>query len=156
MGCKLGCMMHIEITCRRQMGMKYILHAEIYIYGNSQKILSAYIFRLLSGGEIKKIANFRLYPTKIANLRLFYNIGTYYFEVLYIITIYYLLGITLICFSQHSYDSLCQRGSGFVLVIWLIQLYLNLSLNLRIVLDMALTSFICRNRSCDAFFSPPC
>ena len=35
-------------------------------------------------------------------------------------------------FSLHSYDSSCQRGSGFLSVIRHIQLYLNLSLNLQI------------------------
>ena len=50
--------------------------------------------------------------------------------------IFYLLGITLIFFSLHSYDSLCQRGSEFVLVIRLIQLYWKLSLNLQILRDM--------------------
>ncbi len=49
---------------------------------------------------------------------------------------YYLLGITLIFFSLHSYDSLCQRGSELMLVIRLIQLYWKLSLNLQILLDV--------------------
>ena len=44
-----------------------------------------------------------------------------------------LLGITLIFFSLHSYDSLCQRGSELVLVIRLSQLYWKLGLNLRIL-----------------------
>ncbi len=56
--------------------------------------------------------------------------------LLHVILFYYLSGITLILFSLHSYDSLCQRGSDFVLVIRLIQLYFNLSLNLQILLDM--------------------
>jgi len=48
----------------------------------------------------------------------------------------YLIGITLIFFSLHSYDSLCQRGSELMLVIRLNQLYWKLSLNLQILLDM--------------------
>ena len=44
-------------------------------------------------------------------------------DISYFITSKYLLGITLIFFSLHSYDSLCQRGSELVLVIRLIQLY---------------------------------
>ena len=45
-------------------------------------------------------------------------------------------GITLIFFSLHSYDSLCQRGSELVLVIRPSQLYWKLGLNLRILLGM--------------------
>ena len=51
-----GCMMHIEI--RRQMGIMYILYAELYIYEIPKKYFRP-IFRLLSGGEMKKIANFK-------------------------------------------------------------------------------------------------
>jgi len=59
------------------------------------------------------------------------TIFLYYKKILFI-----LLGITLIFFSLHSYDSLCNRGSELVLVIRLIQLYWKLSLNLQILLDM--------------------
>ncbi len=48
--------------------------------------------------------------------------------------IFFLLGISLIFFSLHSYDSICQRGSELMLVIRLIQLYSKLSLNLQILL----------------------
>jgi len=56
--------------------------------------------------------------------------------ILNVILFYYLSGITLTLFSLHSYDSLCQRGSDLVLVIRLIQLYFNLSLNLQILRDI--------------------
>jgi len=49
-----------------------------------------------------------------------------------------LIGITLIFVSLHSYNSLCNRGSALVLVIWLpvIQLYWKLYSDLQILLDM--------------------
>ena len=56
------------------------------------------------------------------------NINKYY--------VFYLLGITLIFVSLHSYNSLCNRGSALVLVIRLIQLYWKLYSDLQILLDM--------------------